>query len=109
MFLLSGYIDVLEVATKSTAGSSPEFSGTKPVRVAANSRVTPPGNFITGEVDEVRVWNVDLTGSEVSAAFAGTNFNTGIRFYILTFLLYLWREHITTIRAWLFLDLAHKM
>jgi hypothetical protein len=71
------YIDGVQVATKSTAGASPESSGTKPVRVGANSRVTPPGNFFTGEVDEVRVWNDDLTATEQSNAFAGTSFNTG--------------------------------
>jgi Concanavalin A-like lectin/glucanases superfamily/Bacterial Ig domain/Calcineurin-like phosphoesterase len=71
------YVDGVQVATKSTAGASPESSGTKPVRIGANSRVTPPtSNFFTGEVDEVRIWNDDLTAQEVSNAFAGTNFNT---------------------------------
>ncbi len=51
----------VQVGTKSTLGASPESSGTKPVRIGANSRVTPPGNFFTGEVDEVRVWIDDLT------------------------------------------------
>ncbi len=69
------YIDGVQVANKSTAGSSPETSGAKPVRVGANSRITPPGNFYTGEVDEVRVWNDDLTAQEVSNAFAGNDFN----------------------------------
>jgi Concanavalin A-like lectin/glucanases superfamily/F5/8 type C domain/Bacterial Ig domain len=66
------YIDGVQVATKSTSGASPEISGTKPVRVGANSRVTPPGNFFTGEVDEVRIWNDDLTSQQVADAFAGT-------------------------------------
>jgi hypothetical protein len=66
------YIDGQQVGTKSTAGASPESSGTKPVRVGANSRVTPPINFFTGEVDEVRIWNSALTSQEVSNAFAGT-------------------------------------
>jgi hypothetical protein len=44
--------------------------------VGANSRVTPPGNFFTGEVDEVRVWNDDLTAQQIADAFAGTSFNT---------------------------------
>ena len=47
----------------------------KRFRVGANARVDPPMNF-TGEVDEIRVWNDDLTASEVSAAFKGTNFNS---------------------------------
>ena len=70
------YIDGVQVATKATSGAAPE-QNTKPFRVGANSRVTPPGNFFTGEVDEVRVWNDDLTAQEVSNAFTGTNFNTG--------------------------------
>ncbi len=63
------YVDGVQVATKSTSGASPETSGTKPVRVGANSRITPPGNFFTGEVDEVRVWNDDLTTQQVTDAF----------------------------------------
>ncbi|HJU78802.1 MAG TPA: hypothetical protein VJ599_04470, partial [Nitrososphaeraceae archaeon] len=35
-------------------------------------RVTPPTNFFTGEVDEVRLWNSALSASQVSAAFGGT-------------------------------------
>jgi hypothetical protein len=73
---LTLYVDGIAVTSKSVAGSSPENTGTKPVRVGANSRVTPPGNFFTGEVDEVRIWNDDLTAQQVSDAFAGTSFNT---------------------------------
>ena len=69
------YVDGIQVGSKSTAGASAESSGTKAVRVGANSRVTPPGNFFTGEVDEVRVWNDDLTAQQVSDASAGTSFN----------------------------------
>jgi len=69
------YIDGVQVGTTSTSGASPESTGTKPVRVGANSRVTPPGNFFTGEVDEVRVWNDDLTAQQAADAFAGTSFN----------------------------------
>ncbi|HJR84652.1 MAG TPA: LamG-like jellyroll fold domain-containing protein, partial [Nitrososphaeraceae archaeon] len=70
------YVDGAQVGTKSTSGASPETSGTKPVRIGANSRVTPPGNFFTGEVDEVRVWNDDLTTQQVADAFSGSSFNT---------------------------------
>ena len=70
------YVDGLQVATKSTSGASPETVGTKPVRIGANSRITPPGNFFTGEVDEVRVWNDDLTLQQVADATMGTSFNT---------------------------------
>ena len=69
------YIDGVQVATKATSGAAPESSGTKPVRVGANSRVTPPGNFFTGEVDEVRLWSSALDASQISSAFGG-NFNS---------------------------------
>jgi hypothetical protein len=79
------YIDGVKVASKSTSGASPEISGTKPVRIGANSRVTPPGNFFTGQVDEVRVWNDDLTTQQVADAFAGTSFNTEEQVLFLPF------------------------
>jgi hypothetical protein len=79
------YIDGVQVGTKSTIGASPEISGTKPVRVGANSRVTPPGNFFTGQVDEVRVWNDDLTTQQVADAFAGNSFNTAEQVLYLPF------------------------
>ena len=53
--------------------------------MGANSRVTPPGNFFTGEVDEVRVWNDDLTVHQVTDAFSGTSFNTGKQVLFLDF------------------------
>ena len=79
------YIDGVQVATKSTSGASPETSGTKPVRIGANSRITPPGNFFTGEVDEVRVWNDDLTTQQVTDAFSGSSFNTAEQVTYLSF------------------------
>ena len=79
------YIDGVQVGTKSTTGASPETSGTKPVRVGANSRVTPPSNFFTGQVDEVRVWNDDLTTQQIADVFAGTSFNTAEQVLYLPF------------------------
>ena len=79
------YVDGVQVATKSLLGASPENTGTKPVRIGANSRVTPPGNFFTGELDEVRVWNVGLTAQQVTSAFAGTDFTTSKQVLYLTF------------------------
>jgi len=71
------YIDGVQVASKSTSGASPDSSGAKPVRVGANSRVTPPTtNFFIGGIDEVRVWNDDLTAAQQASAFAGSSFNT---------------------------------
>ncbi len=78
------YIDGVQVATKSTSGATPETSGTKPVRVGANSRITPPGNFFIGQVDEVRVWNDDLTSQQVANSFAG-NVNTAGQVLYLPF------------------------
>jgi hypothetical protein len=78
------YVDGVEVATKALAGASPENTGTKPVRVGANSRITPPGNFFTGEVDEVRVWNIAKTAQQVADAFAG-NINTSGQVLYLPF------------------------
>ena len=80
------YIDGVQVASKSTSGASPDSSGTQPVRVAANSRVTPPTtNFFIGDIDEVRAWNDDLTATEQANAFAGTSFNTGEQVLYLPF------------------------
>jgi|GEM_PF-766052 hypothetical protein len=80
------YIDGVQVASKSTSGATPDSAGTKPVRVAANSRVTPPTtNFFVGEVDEVRVWKDDLTSTEQANAFAGTSFNSGDQVLYLDF------------------------
>src|SRR4030066_837533 len=75
----------VKVGTKQTSGAPPEPSGTKPVRVGANSRVTPPGNFFTGEVDEVRVWNDDLTTQQVADAYLGNSFNTAEQVLHLSF------------------------
>ena len=79
------YVDGVQVGTKATSGASPETSGTKPVRVGANSRITPPGNFFTGEVDEVRVWNDDLTTQQITDAFSGSSFNTAEQVIYLPF------------------------
>ena len=79
------YLDGVQVGTKATSGASPETSGTKPVRDGANSRITPPGNFSTGEVDEVRVWNDDLTTQQITDAFSGSSFNTAEQVTYLSF------------------------
>ena len=79
------YVDGQQVGTKTTSGASPETSGTKPVRVGANSRITPPGNFFTGEVDEIRVWNDDLTTQQITDAFSGSSFNTAEQVTYLSF------------------------
>jgi hypothetical protein len=77
------YVDGIEVATKALGGASPENTGTKPVRVGANS--LSANKFFTGEVDEIRIWNDDLTSQQVTNAFAGNDFNTGEQVLYLDF------------------------
>jgi hypothetical protein len=79
------YIDGAQVATKALSGASPEKTGTKPVRIGANSRVTPPGNFFTGDLDEIRVWNVGLTAQQVTTAYSGNDFTTAKQVLYLDF------------------------
>jgi concanavalin A-like lectin/glucanase superfamily protein len=80
------YIDGVQVGSKSTSGASADKTGTQPVRIGANSRTSPPtANFFIGNVDEVRVWNDDLTAQQVSDAFAGTSFNTAEQVLFLSF------------------------
>ena len=76
------YVDGVQAGSKATAGASPESIGTKPVRVGANSRVTPATNFFTGEVDEVRIWNTALSASQVTNAFNGILITTGQVLYL---------------------------
>jgi len=76
------FVDGVKVAFKSTSGAAPESSGTKPVRIGANSRSA--SNYFTGNVDEVRIWNRALVTSEVTKAYAGT-FNTAGQVLHLTF------------------------
>ena len=79
------YVDGVQVANKSLLGASPENTGTKPVRIGANSRVTPPGNIFTGELDEVRIWSAGLTAQQAASAFAGTDFTTSKQILYLDF------------------------
>jgi hypothetical protein len=79
------YIDGVQVATISTSGATPDTGG-RPLRVGTDSRGTPPdSNFFTGEVDEIRVWNDDLTTQQVTDATSGTSFNTGEQVLYLDF------------------------
>jgi concanavalin A-like lectin/glucanase superfamily protein len=79
------YIDGVQVGSYPASGVTPDTSGTQPVRVGANSRITPPNAFFIGSIDEVRVWNDDLTATEVSNAFTGTSFNTADQVLYLDF------------------------
>ncbi|HXW12227.1 MAG TPA: LamG-like jellyroll fold domain-containing protein [Nitrososphaeraceae archaeon] len=59
------YVDGVQVATKKTSGS-PDM-GDEPVRVGADS--TTLGDYFIGNVDEIRVWSVALTPTQVSDAY----------------------------------------
>jgi predicted phosphodiesterase len=59
------------VATHATT-TTPEVN-TKLIRIGANPRLTPAVDFYHGDLDEVRVWNNDLTSAEMAALYsAGT-------------------------------------
>jgi hypothetical protein len=77
------YVDGIQVATKSLGGASPENTGSKPMRVGANS--LSANKFFTGEIDEIRIWNDDLTSQQVTNAFVGSDFNTGEQVLYLEF------------------------
>jgi len=67
---------------QNTLNATPENDG-KPFTVD-HAIVGPPINFT--EVEEVRVWNDDLSASQVSTAFQCTNFQCcGGKCFILTF------------------------
>ena len=66
------YVDNNKVSTLSTS-SSPDKTGSQPVRVGANS--LSANNFFTGSIDEVRIWNRALSSQERTDAFSG-KFNT---------------------------------
>ena len=63
----------------------PKPPGQNQLEWETNSRVTPPGNFFTGQVDEVRAWNDDLTTQQVADAFTGASFNTAEQVLYLPF------------------------
>ena len=77
------YVDGIQLATKSLGGASPEKTGSKPMRVGANS--LSANKFFTGEIDEIRIWNDDLTSQQVTNAFVGSDFNTGEQVLYLEF------------------------
>ncbi|HJS65400.1 MAG TPA: metallophosphoesterase, partial [Nitrososphaeraceae archaeon] len=58
--------DGKEVSTKITRGALPDNTGTQPLRIGANS--LEEDKFFNGALDEIRVWNRSLTGSEISNA-----------------------------------------
>ena len=57
------YVDGVQVGTRTTA-SSPETSGSHPLKIGANSRTV--SNLFTGSIDEVGIWNRTLTNIEIA-------------------------------------------
>jgi hypothetical protein len=67
------YIDGVLVANKSSI-SSPDSTGTQPVRIGANSLFLK--EYFTGSIDEVRIWNRSLTSSEIKDGYYNGTFDT---------------------------------
>ena len=76
------YIDGVNSTSKSSS-SSPDKSGTHPLRVGANSFFL--SNFFKGNVDEVRIWNRAVTATEVTNQFNAGSFNTNGQILYLPF------------------------
>ena len=68
------YIDGNSVATKTTSGALPDKAGTQPLRVGANSLSL--NGFFVGAVDEVRVWNRQVSSTQVSSQYNSGTFDT---------------------------------
>ena len=68
------YIDGQQVATKTTSGALPDKAGTQPLRVGANSLSL--NGFFVGAVDEVRVWNRQVSSTQVSSQYNSGTFDT---------------------------------
>ena len=71
-FAINLFVDNNQVGTLSTS-SSPDKTGSQPVRVGANSLSL--NSFFAGNIDEVRIWNRALSSQERTDTFSGT-FNT---------------------------------
>jgi hypothetical protein len=73
------YVDGLQVVKSIiTDGAIPDNTGTDPLRVGAESSLVeflPLDNFV-GNIDEVRVWNRGLSGTEIANGYRTGIFNT---------------------------------
>lgn len=56
------YVDAVQVATHAT--SATPNTNTRPVRIGCDS-VGTSGTFFTGKIDEVRIWDIELTADEI--------------------------------------------
>lgn len=64
------YVDGTQVATAATT-TTPN-TNSHPIRTGSDSTGTA-GTFFTGKIDEVRIWNTDLTSTEVTDLYNGTD------------------------------------
>jgi len=62
------YIDGYETASTKTKGQYPDITGTKPIRIGANS--FQPEYYFNGSIDEVRIWNRTLDNSEILKGYS---------------------------------------
>jgi hypothetical protein len=71
------------VASKTTGGAIPDKTGTQPLRIGANSRSL--SGFFVGAADEVRVWNREVSSSEVLSQYNSGTFDTNGQVVYLPF------------------------
>jgi len=60
------FVDGTSIGTASGGPTTLNGSETKPVRIGAQSSSDSPGMFFDGLIDEVRVWSVIRTGTEIN-------------------------------------------
>jgi phosphatidylserine/phosphatidylglycerophosphate/cardiolipin synthase-like enzyme len=66
------YVDGEQVQSLITP-RRPDATGDQPLRIGANS--IAPDRYFVGEIDEVRIWNRDLTPNEISSQYFSSTFN----------------------------------
>ena len=64
-----------KVVAQMQTSEAPDNTGTQPLRIGSNSLIQD-NSYFTGNIDEVRVWNRAITGSEVTDAYNNGIFNT---------------------------------
>jgi hypothetical protein len=68
MYMDGECIDIEEIQ-----GSTPDSTGTLPLRIGANSNNA--NYYFTGDIDEVRIWNRVLSENEMKKAYEEGSFN----------------------------------
>jgi phosphatidylserine/phosphatidylglycerophosphate/cardiolipin synthase-like enzyme len=75
------YIDGVQNSWNSFT-KSPDIANTQPLRLGANSYLSPVPGYFNGQIDELRIWNRTLSSSEISAQFNSGVYNqAGILLY----------------------------